>query len=377
MAMKKVLLASLALISCAAEDDVAGPAGEPGSSNAMVTGAGNVEVSGAEVKAEKRDGWSIGKRVVPPPAGASDVLYDHIAALSKPNVTLRSIAPQARWQWDALIATAKPPFTEESLEQQFNVSIEQDTVGGVNAYWVTPERIEEGRENHLFVLLHGGGYIFGAGVVGAQEAGIIAANAGVKAISIDYRMPPEHPFPAALDDVAAVYRELLKSYRPESIAMGGTSAGSGLTLAGVHKIKSMNLPVPGALFIGTPWADMTKTGDTWHTNEGIDSMLVTHNGLGAAIPKLYANGRDLRDPLISPVYGDFSGFPPSYLVTGTRDVLLSDTVRTHRKMREAGVIADLNVFEGMSHGEYQLLLDSPESKQAYGGWSDFMKEHLE
>ena len=134
--------------------------------------------------------------------------------------------------------------------------------------------------------------------------------------------------------------------------------------------------MPGALYLGTPWADLTDTSDSLHTNEGIDRILVTYDGMLTGAARLYANGTELTDPLISPVYGDFSGFPPTYLVTGTRDMLLSDTARVHRKLRQAGVVADLNVYEGLSHAEYAFLTGSPEYLQTYGELAQFLANHL-
>lgn len=160
------------------------------------------------------------------------------------------------------------------------------------------------------------------------------------------------------------------------MGMGGTSAGGGLTLAAVHYFKSQSLPVPAALYLGTPWADLTKTSDTLYTNAGVDRILVTYDGLLAAAATLYANGEDLKNPLLSPLYGDFDGFPPTYLVSGTRDMLLSDTVRVHRKLRVAGIDADLNVYEGLSHAEYAIVLGSPEWQQTYGELAEFLAKYL-
>ena len=158
--------------------------------------------------------------------------------------------------------------------------------------------------------------------------------------------------------------------------MGGSSSGGGLALAIVHKLKSLNLALPGALFIGTPWSDLTKTGDSLYVNEGIDRKIATYDGFLPAAAKLYANGHDLKDPGLSPVYGDFSGFPPTMLVSGTRDLFLSMTVRVHRKMKAAGVLADLNVYEGLSHVEYFVVPDAPESIEVYGQLGKFLKQHL-
>ena len=160
------------------------------------------------------------------------------------------------------------------------------------------------------------------------------------------------------------------------MALGGTSAGGGLILASTHKFIELGFPLPGALFAGTPWSDLTKTGDSYVTNEGVDYLLVTYEGVLAGAAKLYAGDHDMIDPLISPVYGDFKGFPPTYLVSGTRDMFLSNTVRTHRKLCAAGVVADLNVYEGFSHGEYLKTIDSPESEEVFAELGAFLLEHL-
>jgi acetyl esterase/lipase len=189
-------------------------------------------------------------------------------------------------------------------------------------------------------------------------------------------MPPDHPFPAAINDVVTVYKHLLKSREPHTMIIGGTSAGGGLALTSVHKFKQINLPAPAAIFAGTAWADLTKTSDTLYTNEGLDRIIVTYDGEVEAMAKLYASGHDLKDPLISPVYGNFGGFPPVMLVTGTRDMFLSDAVRTHRKLRAAGVIADLHVYEGMSHADYLMVTNSPESLDMYRELGEFVRRHL-
>jgi monoterpene epsilon-lactone hydrolase len=185
------------------------------------------------------------------------------------------------------------------------------------------------------------------------------------------------PAPAAIDDVVAVWKGLLEKRDAKSMALGGTSAGGGLVLASTHKLIALGFPVPGALFAGTPWADLTKTGDSYFTNEGVDYVLVAYEDVLAGAAKLYAGDHAMIDPLISPVYGDFKGFLPTYLVSGTRDMFLSNTVRTHRKLRTAGVVADLNVYEGFSHGDYLKVIDSPESQQVFAELGAFLLEYLE
>jgi len=144
----------------------------------------------------------------------------------------------------------------------------------------------------------------------------------------------------------------------------------------VLRARAEKLPLPGAIAPGTPWSDMTKTGDSYFTNDGIDNVLVSNDGFWGAAAKLYANGHDLKDPQLSPVYGDMHGFPPTILTSGTRDLFLSNTVRVHRKMRQAGVEAQLQVFEGLSHAQYYRDITSPETIDYNTEVARFFDKHL-
>lgn len=334
---------------------------------------------GSGVVAEEGDVWRIGERQLPPPAGASEVLRETLSATPQPDVSGgRRLAPGSVEEWETLIARrAESRQPLEALEKSLGVAITRDVIDGVNVHRVRPAAVTAGFEDNLFLYIHGGAYVFGGGDAAPGEGAMIAATAGIEVLSVDYRMPPAHPFPAAVDDVVSVYRQVLKQHAPGALAMGGTSAGGGLTLAAVHRFKALGLPVPGALYAGTPWADLTKTGDTLYSNEGIDRVLVSYEGVLESAAVLYANGTDLTDPLLSPVYGDFSGFPPTYLVTGTRDMFLSDTARTHMKLRAAGVTADLMVFEALSHAGYAFVSGSPEQALAYGELAAFLERHLD
>ena len=321
--------------------------------------------------------WNIGERTVPAPAGASEELRAALAAMPAPNVAAsQAQTPQTEEQWLAIQAGSANADLEQ-MASGYGLKIEKDEIEGVAVYRVTPSEIDPAHTRHLFLHVHGGAYVLGGGDASATEAALVAARAGIPALSVDYRMPPKHPFPAAVEDVVTVYRHLLESRSAKSIAIGGTSTGGGLSLASVHKFRDLGLELPGAIYAGTPWADLTKTGDSLFTNEGLDRILVTYDGLLKGAAQLYANGQDLKDPLISPVYGDFEGFPPTYLITGTRDMFLSDTARTHRKMREAGVVADLHVYEGVAHADYLILTESPESKDVFREVGAFFKKHLE
>ena len=326
------------------------------------------------VSALAADGdWTIGPRTLPPPIAASDALRNSIASTSAPDVATSSQPLD-----DATITAMGTPKTLDlvALGNTAGVTIARDTMAGVKVFHVTPDRVALEHKNHLFVHVHGGGYALGGGDSSVTEALFVAASAGIPVLSIDYRMPPEAPFPAAVDDTIAVYREVLKTRQPGQIALGGTSAGGGLSFAATHKMKSLNLPVPGAIYAGTPWADLTKTSDTLYSLEGIDRVVVSYDGMAESLALFYADGEDLKNPLISPLYGDFNGFPPTILVSGTRDMFLSDTVRTHRKLRDAGVTADLHVFEGLSHAGYMAVPESHESISTYQEISLFLKTHL-
>src|SRR5436190_1957800 len=271
------------------------------------------------------------------------------------------------------VPTADVSPAEQAL---IGVKVEPAKIGGVNAFVVTPDSIPDANRDRLLVHVHGGGYVFFPGESGTREAILMAGYGKFKIISVDYRMPPDHPYPAAMDDAMAVWKEVVKTNDPKKMAIFGTSTGGGMTLAMVLRARTEGLPLPAATAPGTPWSDMTKTGDTFFTNEMIDTILVSNDGWLGDAAKLYANGHDLRDPQLSPVYGDYAGFPPTILTSGTRDLFLSNTVRVHRKLRQAGVVSDLHVFEGQSHAQYAGDPSAPETKEHFGELAAFFDKHL-
>jgi acetyl esterase/lipase len=231
--------------------------------------------------------------------------------------------------------------------QPVDTEVEEADVGGARVFVITPPGTRDD-DRRVYIDLHGGAFMLGGGDVCRHTGLTSAARLGARTWSVDYRMPPDHPFPAALDDCVAVYRTLLRDHRPEDVIVGGGSAGGNLTAALILRARDEGLPLPAAAIILTPAADLTNAGDTWHTNFGIDPVIV-EDMTPAAL--LYADGRDLSDPYISPLFGDFGkGFPPTLLGSGTRDVLLSDTVRLHRVLRAANVPAELHVLEAAPHG---------------------------
>ena len=160
------------------------------------------------------------------------------------------------------------------------------------------------------------------------------------------------------------------------MALGGSSAGGNLTLCAVQGLIALDVNVPGALFVGTPAVELAKTGDSRYLNAGVDRSLLQWDGVVDAMARLYAGDLALTDPTIAPIYGSFDGFPPTLLASGTRDLMLSDTVRAHIKLREAGAEADLLVFEGSSHGDYLKEAKSPESRHFIAELDRFLTAHL-
>jgi monoterpene epsilon-lactone hydrolase len=253
--------------------------------------------------------------------------------------------------WRALIAATDAALVAmfEARNSGVVADVRSTSVAGVPVHLVTPEGCEP-TDRRVYLDIHGGGLIMGGGEA-CRAMGIkSAAQVGARTWSVDYRMPPDHPYPAPLDDCVAVYRALLDEHRPEDIIVGGASAGGNLVAAMILRARDEGLPLPAAAVLLTPEVDLTESGDTFHTNLGIDNVLV--GSLRQSI-LLYAAGHDLDDPYLSPLFGDFTrGFPPTFLQTGTRDFFLSNTVRMHRALRRAGIDAELHVFEAMPHGGF-------------------------
>jgi acetyl esterase/lipase len=189
----------------------------------------------------------------------------------------------------------------------------------------------------------------GGGDLCTRTAVVAAGQVGARVWSVDYRMPPDHPYPTPLDDCVTVYRALLEERRPEEIVVGGVSAGGNLAGALVLRARDEGLPLPAAVVLHTGAFDLAHGGDSWNTNAGLDPLL---DGSSTPCVMLYAGDHDLKEPYLSPLYGDLEGFPPTILLTGTRDMLLSDNVRMHRALRAAGVDARLHVWEAAGHGGF-------------------------
>lgn len=313
------------------------------------------------------DGTARVTRVVPVPDTISAEAQRFISrpesdALKKPTVA------QQRAGTDAWQASAGKAF-----EAMYPVHVGADTIAGVPVRVVTPLTMPEENRGRVLINLHGGGFVVDSGSL--TESVPIANLTQTKVISVLYRMAPEHPFPADVDDAVAVYKEVLKTYKPERIAIYGTSAGAILTGEVAVKLKQLGLPLPGALGIFSGMGDFSRYGDS--------QALFALNGLSghldppakAPILPEYVGKTDPRDPVLSPVFADVHGFPPTLFITSERDLLLSGTTILHRKFLADGVDGRLVVFEALPHAFWNNP-ELPESKEAVRMMANFFDKEL-
>lgn len=319
-------------------------------------------------------GVRVPSRVVPFPKSISAEAQAFLASLVGPDGAplnlLENPSPDDRQGWLDAKAKAAQYMTQifSQLGAGLGGSVETLELGGAVVHLATPEG--GAPQDRAYLDMHGGALVHGDGEpcrIGARRA---AELHGVSCYAVDYRMPPEHPYPAALDDCVAVYRALLEQYAPENIIVGGGSAGGNLAAATILRARDEGLPLPAAVVLTTPELDLTESGDSFETNQLIDAMLprrLTNANL------LYAGGHDLSHPYLSPLFADFSkGFPATFVQAGTRDLFLSNAVRMHRALRRAGVPVELHIFEGMPHGGF---MNAPEDKELAGEISRFVAEH--
>jgi epsilon-lactone hydrolase len=256
----------------------------------------------------------------------------------------------------------------------FPVNVAATTTGGVRTDIITPLVTPEKNKKRVLINLHGGGFISDSGSL--IEGIPIAYLAKMKVVSVYYRLAPENPFPAAVDDVVAVYKELLKTYPPRNVGIFGTSAGATLTGEVAVKLKQLSLPQPGALGMFSTHPDFNRPTDS--------QQLFALNGFSGGIsPKdpnrppedAYAGKTDRKDPVLSPRFADLHGFPPSLLVTSTRDLLLSDTSMFHLALLHDGVDSQLLVFEALPHA-FWYHFQLPETREALDMMAKFFDEKL-
>jgi monoterpene epsilon-lactone hydrolase len=262
----------------------------------------------------------------------------------------------------------------ELSKKLYPVNVAADRMAGVPVRIVTPLNIVLGKRDRVLINLHGGGFNSDSGSL--TESIPIANLTGTKVVAVLYRLAPEHPFPAGLDDAVAVYKELLKTYAPGHIGIYGTSAGAILTAEVTVKLKRLKLPLPGVTGIFSGSGDLSQSGDSiaLYALNGLSGHLDPPKPGGREV-EYYSRATDTKDPVLSPLYADLSGVPPTLFVTSGRDLLLSGTTILHRAYLRAGVDAQLVVFEALPHAFWNNP-ELPESKEADQIMAKFLDKHL-
>ena len=270
---------------------------------------------------------------------------------------------EMRRGWDGLFANVKSTVGAKS---------EKVDAGGVKAEWIVAP---EAAADRAILYFHGGGYVLGSIHSHRDMCERLSRAAQAKVLSLDYRLAPEHPFPAAVDDATAAYRWLLKQgFNPKKLAIAGDSAGGGLTFATLLALKKAGHPMPACATPISPWVDLEGTGESMTTRDAIDPMV--HKPMIQQMAQTYLgpNG-NLRDPLAAPLHGDLTGLPPLLIHVGSRETLVDDSVRMAEKAKKAGVPCDLEIVEGQVHVWHIFASRLDEGEQAIQKLGSFIRRH--
>ena len=314
------------------------------------------------------DGTAHLTRVIPMPNNISPEAQTWLASL-----TLKKHDPQTLEQ--------RRTSTDEWRKRQsaearrlYPVNVQEANIGSVRTDIITPLETPEANKKLVLINLHGGGFNSDSGSL--IEGVPISNLAKIKVVSVYYRLAPENPFPAAVEDVVAVYKELLKTYKPQNIGIFGTSAGAILTGEAAVRFKQLGLPLPGALGEFSTLADFSRPSDTRQLFT-LDGFPGDMNPTDTAHPPSdqYPAKTDRKDPVLSPLFADLKGMPPTLLVSSTRDILLSDTSTLHRALLRAGNDAQLVVFDALPHA-FWYHFQLPETQEALGIMVKFFQDKL-
>lgn len=254
-----------------------------------------------------------------------------------------------------------------------DVSVVDVDVGGVPGHWLNPETATEDR--HI-LYLHGGGYVMCSPKTHLGFTWRIARAARARMLVIDYRLAPEHAFPAQIDDSLTAYRHLLDiGVKPDRIAVMGDSAGGGLTFGLLMRLKALGLPMPGAAVGLSPYLDLTVTGDTHFLHAASDPMIPLPGVIYGA--RTYLQGADPKHPEASPIFGDAAGLPPCLIHVGSDEILLSDSTRMAANLRAAGVPVELDIWHRMPHVWHAFARYIPEGRAAIERIGAFLRQTIQ
>ena len=254
----------------------------------------------------------------------------------------------------------------------FGVAVRKDEIAGLSAEWLKPNGAPDDK---MLLYWHGGAYVMGSCQSHRPCVSHIAREAGIQALLPEYRLAPEHPFPAAIQDAVAVYRALLEQgFEPANIAVAGDSAGGGLTAAMLLSLRDAGDPLPGAVGLLSPWLDLSGQGESMTTRVDQDPWFNPEDL--PHVTRNYCDDSELRDPLVSPVYADASGLPPTLIQVGNDEILLSDSERFADNMRASGGQVEVDVWPGMWHVWQMFIGLMPESRQAVVKLGEFIRESI-
>lgn len=307
---------------------------------------------------------TLAAREVPPPAHLSDEARQYLMTPPEPRSPFPSTNDPESWA--PYIESRNTAFRKNFGQRLLDGTkrVRADSLGDASVYIAEPEG--NALAGKVCLSIHGGAFMLQGGDLVAYDAWRTASQTGCLTFSVDYRMPPEHPYPAGLDDCLAAYVRLLADWHAHDIVIVGVSAGGNLAAATVLRAIDKGLPAPAGLVLRTPEVDLAESGDSFHTNLGLDNVLPARL---QAINLVYAAGHPLDHPYLSPLWGTFTkAFPPTLVQSGTRDLFLSNSVRIHRRLRDAGVDAELHVWEAMPHAGFGGA--SPEDQEV---WAEIRK----
>lgn len=303
------------------------------------------------------------------------------AALEQTYVFLRQIAqmpqsaPLTQADWDQRNAGANAvigPMVKANADA-LGVSVEEDVIGGVPVLRIRPPGYTP--RNRALIYAHGGGYVLFSARTSLTVPALMAVASGDEVISVDYTLAPRGNWQTATDQVIAVYRGVLADFRPDQVGLLGDSAGGGLMAGAALKMRDQRVPLPGALYLLSPWADITDTGDTYTTLALADPSLDSETLQRGA--DAYAARDDQKNPYVSPVYGDYTkSFPPTLIQGGTREIFVSHFVRQYQAIRSGGHEAVLDLYEGMPHVFQALAPTIPETTTSMRRAAAFFDTHL-
>lgn len=314
----------------------------------------------------------LASRTIPVPRSISPAAQAFLAAVPRMDLpTEPEPDDMAGWRRLSREIDAHPMMmVSDEMIQDVAANVETQIIGNATVHISRPKKVTPQTHKRIYVDMHGGAFISGGGRLSLLRSARSAVQFDCICYGVDYRLLPEHPFPAGFDDCVNVYKAALSAHDGMTPIVGGVSAGGNLAAALALKVRDEGIQQPAAVILLSPALDFTQAGDTFETNKYIDVVLRESTG---AYRGLYAREHDIADPYVSPLLGDFSkGFPPTFIQSGTRDLFLSNATILQRLLRKADVPVNLQLWEAMPHGGFGI---APEMDEVIAEVRRFMDQY--